>query len=253
MNSLRRTEPKAREKLDAEWDALAEHRHRQIESGTDLSFDNVLVPTVLRLLDGCDLRRVIDAGCGTGELTARIASRIASLVAIDPSVRSVEIAEQSCRGIPHVEILRGALEALASRLKERTFTVALAGMTLMTVPNLDGFVSNLSTLIRQGGRFVATMTHPFFWPRYWGYESEGWFRYDREIFVEAPFRISLDCSSTVTTHIHRPLEVYCRCFERYGFHLESLVEPMPSHEIERLYPKPWLYPRFVGMKWIRAT
>jgi hypothetical protein len=59
-------------------------------------------------------------------------------------------------------------------------------MTLMTAPDLRAFAKALATLLQARGRFVAILTHPCFWPRYWGYEEEPWFHYEREIFIEAP-------------------------------------------------------------------
>src|SRR6266478_467554 len=63
--------------LALEWDQLAEERHRQIASGEDLSFEHVLVPTTLRLLEDANNALVLDIGSGTGDFTARLA-RIAT-------------------------------------------------------------------------------------------------------------------------------------------------------------------------------
>lgn len=122
-------------------------------------------------------------------------------------------------------------------------------MTLMTVPDLRGFAKSLATLLQTGARFVATLTHPWFWPRYWGYEQEPWFRYEMETFVEAPFVISRCRTDIRTTHIHRPLARYVNVFAEEGFQLNALVEPMPAAEIQALYPAPWQFPRFMGLRW----
>ena len=49
------------------------------------------------------------------------------------------------------------------------------------------------------------ITHPFFWPKYWGYESEEWYKYNEEIFIENEFSISFEKEMGKTTYIHRPL------------------------------------------------
>ena len=97
------------------------------------------------------------------------------------------------------------------------------------------------------------LTHPWFWPKYWGYEKASWYRYEREIFVEAEFVTSTCSTEVVTTHVHRPLEQYARAFAEEGLVLETIVEPMPSPEVEALYPKRWAFPRFIALRWLQGT
>ena len=132
-------------------------------------------------------------------------------------------------------------------------TAAVACMTLMTTPDLGDFVKALTALLPDGAKFVATLSHPWFWPRYWGYDREPWFSYGKETFIEAPFMISRCHTEIRTTHVHRPLEQYLNVFANAGFRLEALVEPMPSPEIQALYPQLWEFPRFLGMCWAKAV
>jgi hypothetical protein len=119
-------------------------------------------------------------------------------------------------------------------------------MVLMDVPDLDTFLTAAYHIVRPGGMFVFSVTHPWFWPRYYGYESEAWFNYNAEIFIESPFRISMqpDCG-LVSTHVHRSLEAYVRALLSARFSIEMLREPMPSTEVAALYPMPWFYPRYL--------
>ena len=55
-----------------------------------------------------------------------------------------------------------------------------------------------------------------------------------------------------TTHVHRPLEQYVNVFAVAGFRLETVIEPMPSRKIEALYPQPWRFPRFIGLRWAKS-
>lgn len=254
MTSASQSVRKERSDLSAEWDALADLRHEQITSGKDISFRHVLLPAILRLLDGTDLSRMLDVGSGTGELTQKVSEVVTGrLLGIEPSLRSVAIARQACASKSHVSFIEGTLEQVADRLQDRRFTGAVAAMTLMTVSDLPQFASSLATLLERNGSVVATITHPCFWPRYWGYEAEEWFRYESETFVEAPFRISYQTTPVSTTHVHRPLEMYISVFREAGFMLETLVEPMPSRVIEQMYPAPWDYPRFLGIRWRKLS
>jgi hypothetical protein len=59
-------------------------------------------------------------------------------------------------------------------------------------------------------------------------------------------------SGMITTHIHRPLEMYVKATERAGFKVVELREPMPSPIIEARYPEAWKFPRFLLVSCIKS-
>lgn len=253
MKNIRPCNVKKYSDLALEWDQLAEERHRQIASGEDLSFEHVLVPTMLNLFKGADPELVLDIGSGTGNFTVRLAQVTTRVIGIEPSRISIAVAKESCQEVRNVKFIEAHLEEATNMLQEETVTAAVACMTLMTTPQLNDFAESLAVLLHHEAKFVAILSHPWFWPRYWGYETEPWFNYAKETFIEAPFVISRCRTGVRTTHIHRPLEQYVSTFANAGFRLEALVEPMPSPEIQALYPQPWRFPRFIGLRWTKAV
>jgi SAM-dependent methyltransferase len=253
MKAIRPSPRKGPADLAREWDALADERHRQIASGEDLSFHHVIVPSAWRLFEGADRQVVLDIGCGTGDFTLQLARVAGKVIAVEPSQASMKLARRVCEGADNVRYVEASLEEAASVLDEEPVTAAIAVMTLMTAPDLRGFAKALAVLLQKHARFVATLTHPCFWPRYWQYEEEPWFRYERETFIEAPFVISRCSTEVRTTHIHRPIEQYVNAFAEQGFRLEGFVEPMPTPEIEAQYPRPWKFPRFLGLRWEKVV
>jgi SAM-dependent methyltransferase len=189
--------------LTREWDAVADLREEQIVSRTDLSFHLVLVPELERLARDANWSRVLDAGCGTGVLTSRLARRAKEVVGVDMSRASIEIANAR-HAASNITYVRSTLERYVAGLDHPTFTLAVCNMTLMTVPKLTMFAAAIARSLRPGGTFLFTVTHPWFWPAYWGYDKAPWFDYNRELAIEAPFRISLQDSPLMTTHFHRP-------------------------------------------------
>lgn len=253
MKDIRPCAKKKHPDLALEWDQLAEERHRQIASGEDLSFDHILVPTMFRLFEGADPALVLDIGSSTGDFTARLARVATRVIGIEPSRTSVAVARASCLEARNVRFIQAPLEKTARMLRGEHVTAAVACMTLMTTPDLCGFAMSLAARLQNEAKFVAIFSHPWFWPRYWGYEAEEWFSYAKETFIEAPFVISRCRTEVRTTHIHRPLDQYVSDFAKAGFRIESLVEPMPSPEIQALYPQPWRFPRFIGVRWTKAA
>ena len=235
-----------------EWDAIAHLRHDQMVSGRDLSFRHVLMPTIQRLLEGSNLGRVLDLGCGTGQLTARLAAMSAEVIAVDASLRSIEFARIICAESVNTSFIVASVEEFADQWRGPMFTTAVANMTLMDCMDLDSFIEAVSKVLVPKGRFVATITHPFFWPSYRGYADASWFSYEQEIVIEAPFGISAEPTNYVTTHVHRPLTSYMSSLAAAGFVVDSILEPYPDNETQSLYPDPWRFPRFLVFRALRT-
>lgn len=234
---------KSQAELIAEWDRLASLRHRQIVSGLDATFSHVLMPAVVAMaapeLDG---GVILDVGCGTGELSSVLSKRASSVVGVDPSPVSIEIASagraENCRfvNLTIVDFARSCTTA---------FDLAIANMVLMDCLDLVGAIKAVASVLRPGAILVSTVTHPCFWPEYWGYKCERWFDYSREIQIEAPFKISAERSAILSTHVHRPLHSYFDAITQSGFTIERIVEPMPGPNWQG---QAWAFPRYLGFR-----
>ncbi|MCI0562066.1 MAG: class I SAM-dependent methyltransferase [Nitrososphaera sp.] len=240
---------KTQEQISAEWDRLARVRSEQIERGKDLSFSWILVPTIFHLSSGSDFKMVVDVGCGPGFLTKELASKADWVVGVDSSHESVSISQERFGSLDNVEFVRSTIEDYSKAVDPGGFTLAVANMFLMTCLNLENALSGIARLLRPGGNFVFTIAHPAFWPIYWDYADEEWFDYNKEIPIEGTFRISLEtCEGLRSTHVHRPLEQYFSALGTSNFVVRKVLEPMPGKDVEAKYPKPWKYPRFLGVR-----
>jgi SAM-dependent methyltransferase len=237
---------KSPSKLSEEWNRVARLRADQIESGRDLSFSYVLVPCIKKLSKNANLQSVIDIGCGAGFLTNELANVSHKVTGIDISKESIALATEKHRDVSNLEFFECSVEAFAKR-SPGLFTTAVANMSLMTVIDLESTLSAVKQLLQPSGSLIFTITHPCFWPIYSRYGSEEWFHYSEEIAIEAPFKISLEPSNFITTHVHRPLEFYLNTLLDTGFAVKALTEPVPHSSVEVNYPEKWQFPRFLGI------
>jgi SAM-dependent methyltransferase len=93
--------------------------------------------------------RVLDVGCGQGELAFRIATELgADVVAVDQSPRMVELTRG--RG---VDARLGDVQELA--FPDVSFDCVVAAWMLFHVPDLDRGLGEIARVLRPGGRLVA--------------------------------------------------------------------------------------------------
>jgi SAM-dependent methyltransferase len=242
---VRPAEPRNVSEICREWDRLAGLRFEQISSGRDFSYSRILEPTILNLLKQRPFSSVLDVGCGVGVLTRRIADLCDTVVGLDVSEGSISVARQHTQPTSSLKFVAESVESFAARTAEK-FDVVVSNMMLMSTPNLRAAVNAMAGLLAPAGRMIITITHPWFWPKYWGYESAAWFEYEREIVLEAPFTISTDGPSPfLITHIHRPLEQYVTGFVSCGLCMTGMSEPSPPDDTPADYRSHWEFPRFL--------
>ncbi|KAA0074550.1 class I SAM-dependent methyltransferase [Tardiphaga sp. P9-11] len=240
---FRKVEKKTIAAIAAEWDALAPIRYQQIVSGVDLTFKHVLAPALLSLASAENADTVVDAGCGVGILTNLLAAQTREVVGVDPSPESISIARAHFGR--SAGFFLGTLETYAANCRAEADLI-VANMVLMDVLDLDSFIKSAHRLLRPGGAFIFSTTHPWFWPVYYGYVDEPWFKYEEETVFESPFRISAHPNVDLfSTQVHRPLENYVNSIVGAQFAIERLYEPMPTAEIDARYPEPWRFPRYL--------
>ena len=118
--------------------------------GRDAAFVPQLGSGVLEWLAPQAGERILDLGCGDGQLTQRIAAAGASVTGIDASPAMVAAARS--RGIAVEE---ASAESLP--FADRSFDAVFSNAALHWVRNQDAMLAEVRRVLRPGGRFVAEM------------------------------------------------------------------------------------------------
>jgi SAM-dependent methyltransferase len=145
------------------WDANARWWDDRIGDGND--FQNLLIePATERLLAISPGDAILDVACGAGRFARRMAELGARVVAFDQSARFVERARERTPKDAAIEyhVIDASDAGAFVPLGAGRFDKAVCTMALMDMPGIAPLVSALARLLKPGGAFVFSVTHPCF-------------------------------------------------------------------------------------------
>jgi len=231
------------------WDGNSAVWADQVRKGFDRYRELINNPSVFDLIGPVDGLRILDAGCGEGHNTRKLARMGARLTGIDISEkmveRAVELEEESPLGITYHRCSFSRM----SILEGDAFDMAVAFMSLMDGPDFPAAMKELHRVLHPGGNLVFSITHPCFFT-----EGMRWFMDERtgqervcvgNYFKNTPyvdkwkFSMSPEVSRLPEFEVPnfpRTLSEYVNGVLHAGFQLVELREPRPTEEDCRKYP-----------------
>jgi len=118
--------------------------------GQNGAFVHQLAEGVVEWLAARAGERILDLGCGDGQLTLRIAASGAEVTGVDASAQMVAAARG--RG---VDVIEGNAERLP--FSDRSFDAVFSNAALHWVRDQDAMMAEVHRVLKPGGRFVAEM------------------------------------------------------------------------------------------------
>ncbi len=220
----------------AEWDKVAEWWESEVRDTGAWHQRNDIDPVIFKILRNIKNKRIIEIGCGNGYFSRLLARRKAKITAIDLSGKLLEFALAREKANP-LGIRYLARDAANLRgLRSRSFDVALANMSLMDIADAKRAIKEASRVLKRGGHFVFSITHPAFsdFRQQWVIIQEG----GRKYFARATGKYLspsaekhiLWSSGVRATQYHRSIETYLEYLRSAGFSVREFKE-IPTRKL----------------------
>jgi SAM-dependent methyltransferase len=223
--------------MDDQWESHAAWWIEGYTDGADPEYDEQIVPLAAGELAGA--RRVLDVGCGEGQIarTAAALDGVDLAVGIDPTWNQISVARSRGRA-------SGFARAGADRLPfpDGSFDAVVACLVFEHIDAVDAAIAEVARVLEPGGRFCFFLNHPLM-----STPESGWI--DDHV-VDPPehyWRIGPYLPEAVTVEevepgvhirfVHRPLSRYVNALAHNGLLVERMVEPAPPPAFLALAPE----------------
>ena len=187
---------------------------------------------LLALLPEAKGQRVLDLGCGAGQLARHLAAMgAAEVIGVDVSERMLALARGEF-AYPRVTYHRAAMEEVA--FPPGRFDLIVSSLALHYVDDYAGLVQRVARWLAAAGVFVYSIEHPIFTARLPG---DGWVLDDAGRRVRWGLDRYADEGAREETwfvpgvrKIHRTLATLINGLVDAGLTIERVVEPIPSEQ-----------------------
>ncbi|MFY1595132.1 class I SAM-dependent methyltransferase [Micromonospora sp. WMMD737] len=175
-------------------------------------------PEMLRLAGDVRGRRILDAGCGSGPLSAELRAKGAVVTGFDVSAAMVDLARQRLGEDAdlHVADLGAPLP-----FADAEFDDVVASLVLHYLEDWSGPLAELRRVLKPGGRLILSVIHPAVYAI--AYPKADYFALTKysEDYVMGGRTVWL-------TYWHRPLHAIADAFAAAGFRIATISEPPPA-------------------------
>jgi 2-polyprenyl-3-methyl-5-hydroxy-6-metoxy-1,4-benzoquinol methylase len=233
------------------WDANAAFWDQKMGEGND--FVNILQwPAILRLLNPHEGQSILDIATGNGLTARRLATLGARVTAFDFSVELIKLARANRSGSSLItyHVIDATDESALLDLGGHAFDSALCNMALFDMVDIEPLFRSLPKMLKPGGVFVFTLTHPAFNNTSCIHVAE---ERDEQGKIETVYSVKISRYMTSSQsrglairgqpqaqlYFDRPLQYYFNLGFQNGFVLDGFEERAYPSDGPQKYPLSW--------------
>ena len=234
------------------WDENAENWTKLARMGYDRCRDLINSPAFFKMLPDISKLKGLDIGCGEGHNTRIAAKKGAKLTAIDISKVFIKFAQESEHKKP-LGITYQVASGTELPFPDKNFDFAMATMSLMDIAESEKAIEEAYRVIKPGGFFQFSISHPCFWNPDWewvtneegirtGFIIRDYFKkyngdLEEWIFGAAPKELTDNMEKFRIPRFSKTLSEWLNLLIEKGFVLEEFCEPHVDDETLEKYPE----------------
>ncbi len=208
------------------WEQQAGWWQAGFTAGADPEYEEQILPLAVEELAGAD--RVLDVGCGEGQVARLAAAAGASVVVgVDPTWAQVVVAQQRADGPVYARS-----DAAALPFRAGAFDAVVACLVFEHIRAVDEAVAEVARVLRPGGWFCFFLNHPLLQTPGSGWIDDQVLDPPEQYWRIGPYLVEDETVEQVEAgvfipFIHRPLSRYVNALAAHRLLVERMEEPAP--------------------------
>jgi len=207
------------------WEEHASWWIEGFTEGADPEYEDQIIP--LAVAEQCGAGRVLDLGCGDGQIARALASSGVSVVGVDPTTNQIDVAAERAGGPVFAQAGAAVLP-----FSDGAFDGVIACLVFEHIDDVDAAIGEVARVLRPGGRFTFMLNHPLLQTPGSGWIDDHMVDPPEQYWRIGPYLVEAETVEQVElgVHIrflHRPLSRYLNALAAVGLVLERMDEPAP--------------------------
>jgi len=223
------------------WDRNAEQWHRNYGEN-DPSRRHLLDPIIMEVLGDVSGKRILDAGCGDGYLSRKLARLGAVLTGVEfsPAMLAYALEEHSRDNFP-VTYYHGDITSMPF-LTGGSFDVVVTNNVIQDVADYQAVFREFNRVLKAGGIYLHIENHPCYITPVFGWVRDGsgnkLYRKVDRYFERGPFLTPWGPKSGMEPSVywHRTLGDIMNYLISTGFRIMRVIEPEPTESAREACP-----------------